>query len=192
MLTFFRHIRKSLLGSGQARKLASSPVPSGTEGKVERYLLYAIGEIALVVIGILIALQINNWNLDRINESSVNQYLTRLLTETEMNISNVNDEMNKTRAIVGCGERILQMFHLDKSAINLNELDSLIYGSLESSELDIKTSTLQEGLNTGIQINQGGHLKESHFCLKQQNKFGKRYRKIYGNGICNKLSPISV
>ena len=46
MLTFFRRIRKGLLGSGQARK----------------YLLYAIGEIALVVIGILIALQINNWN----------------------------------------------------------------------------------------------------------------------------------
>ncbi|MDH3650216.1 MAG: hypothetical protein OEQ53_11065 [Saprospiraceae bacterium] len=41
MITFFRRIRKALLDSGQARK----------------YLLYAVGEIALVVIGILIALQ---------------------------------------------------------------------------------------------------------------------------------------
>ena len=49
MLTFFRRIRKGLLGEGQARN----------------YLLYAIGEIALVVIGILIALQINNWNESR-------------------------------------------------------------------------------------------------------------------------------
>ena len=46
MLTFFRKIRKAPLESGAASK----------------YLLYAIGEIALVVIGILIALQINNWN----------------------------------------------------------------------------------------------------------------------------------
>ena len=46
MLTFFRKIRKALLESGSTQK----------------YLLYAIGEIALVVIGILIALQINNWN----------------------------------------------------------------------------------------------------------------------------------
>ena len=46
MLTFLRRIRRSLIESGSPRK----------------YLLYAIGEIALVVIGILIALQINNWN----------------------------------------------------------------------------------------------------------------------------------
>ena len=46
MLTFLRKIRRSLIQSGSART----------------YLLYAIGEIALVVIGILIALQINNWN----------------------------------------------------------------------------------------------------------------------------------
>jgi len=46
MLTFFRRIRKSLLDGGATRK----------------YLLYALGEILLVIIGILIALQINNLN----------------------------------------------------------------------------------------------------------------------------------
>jgi len=46
MLTFFRRIRKGLFEGGSTSK----------------YLLYSIGEIALVVIGILIALQINNWN----------------------------------------------------------------------------------------------------------------------------------
>jgi len=49
MLTFFRRIRKGFLVGGRASK----------------YLLYAIGEIALVVIGILIALQVNNWNEER-------------------------------------------------------------------------------------------------------------------------------
>lgn len=46
MLSFLRKIRRSLIDSSSTKK----------------YLLYAIGEIALVVIGILIALQINNWN----------------------------------------------------------------------------------------------------------------------------------
>lgn len=46
MIKFFRKIRQSLL----------------TENKFSKYLLYAIGEIVLVVIGILIALSINNWN----------------------------------------------------------------------------------------------------------------------------------
>ena len=46
MIKFFRHIRKSLL----------------MENKTSKYIKYAIGEIVLVVIGILIALQVNNWN----------------------------------------------------------------------------------------------------------------------------------
>jgi len=49
MIKFFRQIRKTLL----------------MENKTSKYLKYAIGEIVLVVIGILIALQINNWNQDR-------------------------------------------------------------------------------------------------------------------------------
>ena len=49
MIKFFRHVRKSLL----------------MENKTGRYFKYAIGEIVLVVIGILIALQINNWNENR-------------------------------------------------------------------------------------------------------------------------------
>lgn len=49
MLKFFRNIRRNLL----------------TEGKTTKYFKYAIGEIILVVIGILIALQINNWNEEK-------------------------------------------------------------------------------------------------------------------------------
>jgi len=58
MLTFFRKIRKSLIESSSGSKPAS---PIGG------YTVYAIGEIALVVIGILIALQINNWNEENKN-----------------------------------------------------------------------------------------------------------------------------
>jgi len=49
MIKLFRNIRQNLLN----------------QGKTSKYLKYAIGEIVLVVIGILIALQINNWNAER-------------------------------------------------------------------------------------------------------------------------------
>jgi hypothetical protein len=55
MIKLFRNIRKNLL----------------TEGKITKYFKYAIGEIVLVVIGILIALSLNNWNTDNANKKIV-------------------------------------------------------------------------------------------------------------------------
>ncbi len=70
MLKFFRRIRQKLLN----------------EGNLKKYLIYAIGEIFLVVVGILIALQINNWNERRKNEQSENKALMELKYEFETNI----------------------------------------------------------------------------------------------------------
>ena len=67
MIKFFRKIRQKML----------------TENKFSKYMIYAIGEIILVVIGILIALSINNWNEER-KESLIEQnYLRRLLVDLE-------------------------------------------------------------------------------------------------------------
>lgn len=60
MIKFFRKIRQQLLSNN----------------KFNKYLLYAIGEIILVVIGILIALQINNWNEERKENAKLKIVLT--------------------------------------------------------------------------------------------------------------------
>jgi len=62
MIKFFRRIRQNLL----------------SEGKTGTYLKYAIGEIILVVIGILIALQINNWNEQRKEQNLVENFIDRV------------------------------------------------------------------------------------------------------------------
>ena len=54
-----------------------------TENKFSKYLIYAIGEIVLVVIGILIALQINNWNEKRKAELEEIKILSNLRTDLE-------------------------------------------------------------------------------------------------------------
>lgn len=56
-----------------------------TENKFSRYLLYAIGEIVLVVVGILIALQVNDWNEHRKSKNEALKILKKLEQEFETN-----------------------------------------------------------------------------------------------------------
>jgi hypothetical protein len=91
MLTFFRKIRKSIIDSSSARK----------------YLLYAIGEIALVVIGILIALQINNWNEWRKDRKIEREILFEIKVNLEDNIDKAEMAINEMTAYNKSGTYIL-------------------------------------------------------------------------------------
>ncbi|MFN2373105.1 MAG: DUF6090 family protein [Cyclonatronaceae bacterium] len=82
MLKFFRKIRQNLL----------------LEGKTGKYLKYAIGEILLVVVGILIALQVNNWNEVRKERIQEHILLTRLHAETRTLVALTSDEYRDYRA----------------------------------------------------------------------------------------------
>lgn len=75
MIKFFRRIRQKLL----------------SENKFSKYLIYAIGEIILVIIGILIALQINNQNEKRKSENEVYSTLLQVHTELAENIKGIDD-----------------------------------------------------------------------------------------------------
>ena len=93
MLTFFRRIRKGLLDGGATRK----------------YLVYAIGEIALVVIGILIALQINNWNEWRKDRNAEHIMIQTLKKELVLN----REQFKR---------RVLRRFENEKSSVYLLKL----------------------------------------------------------------------
>ena len=106
MLTFLRKIRKSLIESGSVpsdRVIRAGTKPASPVG---RYLLYAIGEIALVVIGILIALQINNrneWNKERNLERIVLEDIEANITRNHQLISDAIstiDNINRSTAIL--------------------------------------------------------------------------------------------
>jgi hypothetical protein len=141
MLTFLRKIRKSLIDSGSARK----------------YILYAIGEIALVVIGILIALQINNWNewrKDRVKEKEVlEDVLKNLIRNNEIIRSSLNmmDGFDKSSEIVLWTIREKKpyvdslnahFFHSTRSGGLLFPLSTEGYESYKNSGFDIIQSKL--------------------------------------------------
>ena len=78
MLKFFRRIRHQLL----------------QQNKFNSYVIYAIGEILLVVIGILIALQINNWNEDRKNATFIESLMDKVEQDLLANIHRANTTFN--------------------------------------------------------------------------------------------------
>jgi microsomal dipeptidase-like Zn-dependent dipeptidase len=57
------------------------------EGKLLRYLGYAVGEIALIIIGIMLALQLNNWNEDRKAQAELELYVLQLKEDVRLAIS---------------------------------------------------------------------------------------------------------
>ena len=79
MIKFFRKIRFGMI----------------SKNKISNYIIYAFGEIFLVVIGILIALQINNWNEERKDRIQEQKILALLREEF---ISNLNQIESKIKS----------------------------------------------------------------------------------------------
>jgi len=98
MIKFFRHIRQSLIMENKTSK------PAFAAG---RYFKYAIGEIVLVVIGILIALSINNWNQERIQRSKSDELLRGITKDLSRDITTVNRMINYYQLRMNFFERLL-------------------------------------------------------------------------------------
>lgn len=85
MLKYFRRIRYDLLEKNKNGKPAS---------RTGRYFKYAFGEVILVVIGILIALQINNWNTSRNDNKKVEKYLNEVHNNIQSDIARIEDRVD--------------------------------------------------------------------------------------------------
>lgn len=110
MIKFFRKIRQRLLA----------------ENKFSKYLIYAIGEIVLVVIGILIALSINNWNDERKIKKEENSALLNLNEDFEFNLTSIEDLIKRTSSEIEVGLRILENTGNKYKTSSSFELDSML------------------------------------------------------------------
>ena len=130
MLTFFRRIRKGLLGDGATSK----------------YLLYAIGEIALVVIGILIALQINNWNENRKARVDEKKSLVKLKEEFQKNHLDLQEHISWKTKIQSEWD---QFFNLISNKALTDEERAIRRPMASFIKYGISNSTLNSLLVTG-------------------------------------------
>ncbi len=103
MIKFFRRIRQNLL----------------SEGNTGKYFKYAIGEIILVVIGILIALSINNWNEERKARNNEQVLLFQLKQEFESNLSQLNQKIEMREIMITSAHKLLNM--IDDNTLLVND-----------------------------------------------------------------------
>ena len=105
MIKFFRRIRQKLMA----------------ESRFSKYLFYALGEIVLVMIGILLALQVNNWNQKRINRATLEQFLVEFQYELRFNHQDFKQGIRD----------IDQQLQIKKNLLNNTRLDTMALDTLE-------------------------------------------------------------
>jgi uncharacterized protein with PQ loop repeat len=104
MIKLFRKIRQNMI----------------KENKASKYLLYAIGEIILVVIGILIALQLNNWNIERLNKIEEQSYLKAIKTDLTKDALRLKQLVSNIDIQLTTLEQIRKRLTSDSTTINQN------------------------------------------------------------------------
>lgn len=132
MIKFFRRIRQSLLA----------------ENKFSKYLFYAIGEIILVVIGILIALQINNWNQNRLLKNKEALLLRELHSEFKMNRDQLDTVLAKHRIAKEACDKLITMFPINLEKQNLDSISKYLVESLYSWTFNPSQGVVKSITNT--------------------------------------------
>ena len=135
MIKFFRKIRQNLI----------------MENKTSKYFKYAIGEIVLVVIGILIALQINNWNETRKINNIEQSLLNDLKTEVKSNVSDLQIIIDSHRESLNAASRLSSFIFEPEKAINVSYpvLEKLFNSMQYNMTYDPKLGTLKSIINSG-------------------------------------------
>ncbi|MFH6767313.1 DUF6090 family protein [Gaetbulibacter aquiaggeris] len=113
MIKFFRKIRQNLLSGN----------------KLSKYLIYAIGEIILVVIGILIALGINNWNDKNILLSKETSLLIEMKSNLESDLEGLKWDINKNEKLLKANRIVLESLNNGVYHDSLNQYYTRIKGN---------------------------------------------------------------
>ena len=138
MISFFRRIRKNMADDNRPLKPAW---PAG------RYARYAIGEIILVVIGILIALQINNWNEAKKELKKEQQILLNLREEFQQNIKELQFDH---KINVDCISATVTLLNFDNSKnFDTKTIDSLIGKMFNYATFDARLGVMNDIISSG-------------------------------------------
>ncbi|RNC92086.1 MAG: hypothetical protein ED555_02970 [Allomuricauda sp.] len=175
MIKFFRHIRQKLL----------------SENQFSKYLLYAIGEIILVVIGILIALQINNWNENRKEAESQQKLFANLKIDFQNRLGELEEfHSSKIQAVENMA-RLNTIIATHENGFNKEELTGLLAYLLNNFSFNEDFKLLEGVFNTGL-INdiKNETLKRKLIEWPQLVEEMLEEQRIFQNDNLNKYGPL--
>lgn len=174
MLHFFRKMRNALL----------------TENKFTRYFLYAFGEIVLVVIGIVIALQINNWNQDRISQKEGKQIRQNIHQEFHENQRLLKASRQLNADAINACKNLAALVGANKSELAAYNLDSLFNFSLFAESYLPSRNSLEDVLQSGkINLLANNDLKNTLLSWSAAMDKLKEYKDIQTNWQNNHYMP---
>ncbi len=171
MIKFFRKIRQNLL----------------SEGKIGKYLKYAIGEILLVVIGILIALQINNWNEQNKKEALMITNIKSIAEDIQADFYDIQKTNRSLHKQVVAANYIIPILESENRIIK----DSLQF--IMDFNSFTTTPIISERSNTWNYLNSSGNVSEfpdSHL-LKLLQDYYKNYNDVVTN-FTNSGNPVRL
>jgi hypothetical protein len=114
------------------------------ENRFGRYFFYAIGEIVLVVIGILIALQVNNWNQSRILKKQEKILLAEIHSEFNYNKTELESNLSRYLLVYNSLEKIIELFPIDIQSTNLDSLAFYMDKTFFVGNYDYSNTALQK------------------------------------------------
>ena len=176
MIKFFRKIRQNLL----------------SEGKTGTYLKYAIGEIILVVIGILIALSINNWNEDRKTSNTEIEYLIRLRSDLANDTAYYHRRIKYADRVIADHKKAFLIAHTEiESSRDFYQSFNNLEWSSES--LSIRDITFSEMRNAGqINIIRNDQIKTKLLELYMQVDLAVRHFEEFNNTSIDYMSDFFI
>ena len=136
MLTFFRKTRQTLLA------------PQGSSTNVRRYILYAIGEIILVMFGILLALQVNNWNENRQNRRLEKVLLKEIHEEFKYNGTEFEENIDRYDGVRNRLGLIYDALPLEEDKVSIDSLAGLFRRTNFTGNFDVSLMSISKLKNT--------------------------------------------
>lgn len=174
MIKLFRSIRQNML----------------KENKVNKYLLYAFGEILLVVIGILIALQINTWNQERINSREEQRIYQDLVEELEFNKFLVKYGSEFMGEVVEAAERMSVRINNTNESFNEAEFNQDIH-KLTWVWASGRSTTMYDVLSASGEFSliSSPILRKKLADLKRNQELLQKYEEFQNRFVDDQLRP---
>ncbi len=155
MIKFFRQIRFDLM----------------EKNKTGKYFKYAIGEIVLVVIGILIALQINNWNESSKQRIEEVRLLENVLIDLVSDINQLKDHIRNATARQTIVDSIFTILHKDYNSDPIKFLNYNFVAISTENHFEVNSGTFDESQSAGsLKFIQNDSLREQIFNYYRNTK----------------------